>query len=281
MKFLFLFELLFTIVFFNRIDFLVNHHSNVILEVDYLKASIDGWDLADGFKKTNDVNINVTESDSLVIVAFGNSITAYRKTIKQVFSQRLPSLLSKHGIQSRVINSGVPGSHTGTLSDNNFHKVKHALDRFHSDVIEHQPGLVIIGFGTNDAHIDSDTAKGSSRIKLGNYRNNLSYMIKTLHDLNIHVVLIAPNLLGESYEHSDLQNARLFKYVSEVRTLANQYEIGLVDVAKIFSDYANSTGLPLDTLLLDGMHPNDLGHQLIAENLTCEIKDIINNANQH
>ena len=99
-------------------------------------------------------------SDStLTIVAFGNSITATRKTIDKVYAQRIPALLLKKGIKANVINSGIPGSHTGHVTDNNLFKIKHALDRFESDVLAYNPDIVIIGFGTNDAHIDSKTTK--------------------------------------------------------------------------------------------------------------------------
>src|SRR5688500_390386 len=57
-------------------------------------------------------------SDSLVIVAFGNSVTATRKTVKAVFAQRLPTILAGKNVLAKVINSGIPGSHTGRLSDN-------------------------------------------------------------------------------------------------------------------------------------------------------------------
>ena len=57
-------------------------------------------------------------SEPLVIVTFGNSITATRNTVDQVFAQRLPKLLRDKGICTQIINSGVGGSHTGRLIDN-------------------------------------------------------------------------------------------------------------------------------------------------------------------
>ncbi|WP_372936209.1 SGNH/GDSL hydrolase family protein [Mariniphaga sediminis] len=202
----------------------------------------------------------------LTIVAFGNSITATRKTIDKVYAQRLPEELLEHGITAEVINSGIPGSHTGHITDNNLFKIKHALDRFELDVLAYNPDIVIIGFGTNDAHIDSNKRNGKSRIPLGMYRKNMEYMINQLRDRGTQVILVAPNILGNRYEN--FQNKRLLKYVRVVRNLADKYKLGLVDNYKLFVDYEKRTGESYEGLMLDGVHPNDLGHELIARELT-------------
>ncbi|HLU89264.1 MAG TPA: hypothetical protein VKZ51_05480, partial [Cyclobacteriaceae bacterium] len=68
-------------------------------------------------------------ADTLKIVAFGNSITAERKTVDQVFAQRLPGLLAQEGVNASVINSGIGGSHTGRRSDHDLFKIQHGMDR--------------------------------------------------------------------------------------------------------------------------------------------------------
>ncbi|GAB3912034.1 hypothetical protein GCM10028803_54640 [Larkinella knui] len=212
----------------------------------------------------------VNDADGhLTIVAFGNSITATRKTINQVFAQRLPQLLAQKGVSATVINAGIPGSHTGRQTDHNLFKIRHALDRFESDVLAVHPDLVIIGFGINDAHIDSGGATGLSRIPLEKYRQNLSYMIESLQKEGSLVLLTVPNLLGKKYP--DYQNERLLEYVNVVRTFSRKYRTGLVDNYKAFLEYQSRTGVSFDSLMLDGVHPNDRGHELIAANMAAEI----------
>lgn len=214
-----------------------------------------------------------TSDSILTIVAFGNSITAERKTINKVYAQRLPVLLLKYGIEAKVINSGIPGSHTGHITDNNLFKIKHALDRFESDVLAYNPDIVIIGFGTNDAHIDSNKPKGRSRIPLDEYESNLEYMINQLMNRGIYVILIAPNILGKKYKK--FQNKRLLEYVRVVRHLAEKHKVGLVDNYKLFVNYQKKTGKSYEELMLDGVHPNDLGHEIIADELTKIIVNIV------
>lgn len=208
------------------------------------------------------------EEQPLKIVAFGNSITAIRNTIDQVFAQRLPSLLMAEGIKAEVINSGIPGSHTGSIKDHDLFKIKHARDRFETDVLAHEPDLVIIGFGTNDAHIDGSEPDGQSRIPLKQYKRNLKCMIKELQNIGVDVILIAPNGLRGKYP--EYQNVRLGQYVEVVKKLSVKYNTGLVDNFKLFSAYyaQDKSG---EELLLDGVHPNDKGHALMAENLCMEI----------
>lgn len=221
--------------------------------------------------KSIEVEASSLGEQALKIVAFGNSITATRNTIDQVFAQRLPSLLSAEGIEAEVINSGIPGSHTGSIKDHDLFKIKHARDRFETDVLAHDPDLVIIGFGTNDAHIDGFEPDGQSRIPLKQYRRNLKFMIKELQSIGVDVILIAPNGLRGKYP--EYQNVRLAQYVEVVKKLSVKYNTGLIDNFKLFSAYyaQDKSG---EELLLDGVHPNDKGHALMAERISQEIVKI-------
>lgn len=214
----------------------------------------------------------ILANDTLVIVAFGNSITAERGTVKKVFAQRLPNLLSRQGITVKVINAGIPGSHTGRRTDHDLFKIRHGMDRFESDVLSHDPDLVIIGFGTNDSYIDSKVKGGDARIPRKSYSNNLTHFITRLQAIDAKVILMAPNILGAKYP--DFQNRRLLKYVKVVRRLSRKYKIPLVDNYKLFVTYQKRTHSSFDQLMLDGCHPNDKGHELIAHELVTAILEI-------
>lgn len=208
----------------------------------------------------------------ITIVAFGDSITAPRQNINKVFAQRLPDLLAANNIQANVINSGIGGSHSGHLSDNGFLSIRHGLDRFEDDVIKRNPDLVLIGFGTNDAYIDSNIAQGDSRISLALYKENLSYMINSLQKRAIKIILITPNPLGNM--RPDFQNNRLFEYVKVLRVLSKKYRTGLVDNYQSFMDFQQSTSNSIDTLMSDSVHPNDRGHEIIAANILVQILNL-------
>lgn len=220
------------------------------------------------------------QADSLKIVAFGNSTTAFRKEVDKVYSVRLQEKLTKTGICARVINSGVGGSHTGSVKDNDFVKVKHGMDRFETDVLNHQPDWVIINFGLNDAYQD-EGIDGKSRIPLVKYRENLEYFIKKIRDQGGDVILLTPNPLGSRYEQ--FRKSRVEQYANCVREIAKEQKVLLVDSWELFSRHAYATNVSgdIDFLYIDGIHPNDLGHELIAEALSRLLIDLLGNNSEN
>jgi len=202
---------------------------------------------------------------ALRIVAFGDSTTAERATIDQVYAQRLPDLLAGQGIAANVINSGKGGSHTGRLLDNNRHKIQHALDRFQRTVRDKNPDFVIIQFGINDSYVDTTDSQGASRIPLENYSANLTFMVETLKADSVQVVMMTPNSFGA--DKAFWRHKRLAAYAQVLREVAASQQVELIDIWQMFEDFDAVEGQSKDDLMLDGVHPNDAGHRLIAERL--------------
>lgn len=202
--------------------------------------------------------------DTLTIVAFGNSTTAPRRGVKKVYAVRLNEALTNLEISNKVINSGVGSSHTGSIKDNDFAKVKHGMDRFDTAVIAYNADWVIINFGLNDAYQD-DGISGKSRIPLKNYRKNILYFIKKIEKQGGKVILLTPNPLGSRYECFRYEQVK--KYADCIRQIARKKNIELVDSWRLFYKYVayNGLGNNIDSLFTDGIHPNDTGHTLIAD----------------
>lgn len=197
----------------------------------------------------------------LVIVTFGNSTTAPRKTIKKVYAVRLHEILINAGIDNKVINAGIPGSHTGSIKDNNLYKVAHGMDRFDTAVLSYHPDWVTINFGINDSWQDAGK-KGTSRIPINRYRQNLTFFIDGISREGGKVILLTPNPIGKKYK--GFHRRRLKKYMKVTRQLAKNKNIPLIDTWKLFPDSVRKKQKGIDSLLLDGVHPNDTGHKLIA-----------------
>jgi len=206
-----------------------------------------------------------TDVKQKTIVVFGNSTTAFRPmAIKKVFSERLEEKLHVAGIPSVVINSGVGGSHTGSIKDNDRHKKRHALDRFQSDVLDYKPDVVIMQYGINDSYVDTGGSEGKSRISLVNYRKNLNFMVQKMQNEGVDVMLMTPNQFDERKDK--WRNDRLFLYVEQMRKVAKEYNTKLIDVWELNNDYLKKNP-SLKPLLIDGVHPNDLAHEIIANEI--------------
>lgn len=211
--------------------------------------------------------------DTVTIVAFGDSTTAIRGTVEQVYAARLPALLKTRGIDADVINAGVGGSHTGRLSDNARHNKQHALDRFQVAVRDRKPDIVVVQFGWNDSWVDSGEEDGASRIPLKNYFENLQHIVTTLADDGADVILMTPNRPHTPLEQWRFDRTR--KYVDEVRRLALETGTLLVDMWQAYTEFEAVQGQSLDGLLLDSVHPNDDGHALVAELLTPQLERLV------
>ena len=63
--------------------------------------------------------------------------------------------------------------------------------------------------------------------------------------------------------------------------IAAEERTPLVDVFQAIQDYGAKEGQSIDSLFLDGMHPNDEGHKLIADLLLPKILVIVKSASQN
>ena len=212
------------------------------------------------------------------IITFGDSTTALRGGfISKVYNERLEDNLLKKGLNVHVSNAGVCGN---TTAD--------AKQRYYNDIIKYNPDMVIIQFGINDSIIPE--SGGKPRLSILLYEKNLRFFVLDLLQNNKKCILMTPNLLRWSneakkiygyppYNISDPEGFNLYlkNYVNIVRKLALDKSIPLVDVYKKFEEYDKiETQSVNDDLLLDGIHPNDKGHSIIADMLTDMIVAMIN-----
>jgi lysophospholipase L1-like esterase len=202
------------------------------------------------------------ERDTLTIVCFGNSTTAPRKGLNKPYPVLLDENLQSSGIKATIFNAGVPGSHAGSRSENSFHKVAHALDRFDTAVMAKNPDWVILSFGTNDSW--QDQGQGSpARISLDKFKQHLSHFIEKIQAAHGTAILMTPNPLGKKFEK--YRHQQLKKYRNACLSVARKHSIEAVDAWGIFRRQSRNASNGNDDLLMDGMHPKDAGHALMAE----------------
>lgn len=209
-------------------------------------------------------------AEEFTIVAFGDSTTAPRGDLR-VYADLLEEELPARGVPVRVINAGTGGNDTG-----------HARSRFQKDVLSHNPDVVVIQFGINDAAVDvwKDPPSTVPRVSVADYEQNLRHFIRSLEEGGVSVVMMTPNPLrwtpkmrrmyGEPPylpDDEDGYNVILRGYAEKVRRIAESDNVSLIDVYRIFEDLGKNEGASVEDLLLDGIHPNKAGHRLIADQL--------------
>ncbi|MDD4870294.1 MAG: exo-alpha-sialidase [Kiritimatiellae bacterium] len=206
------------------------------------------------------------------IIMFGDSTTALRPgSVEKVYAVRVNEALQSIGASISVHNAGIGGNTT-----------INARSRFAKDVLQYKPRIVVIQFGINDAAVDvwkKPPAK-ESRVPLATYETNMRSMIADLRKQDCKPILMTTNpvrwtnklkdMYGKSpYQPDDpdgFDKPVLSLYNETVRKLSRELDVPLVDV------HATFAAQNPDKLLLDGMHPNDAGHTIVAELLVPVIR---------
>ena len=212
-------------------------------------------------------SVLATEKE-ITVVTFGDSTTAPRGPLR-VYAQILEEELPQHGHSVRVINAGVGGNST-----------QRARARFDRDVLAHDPDVVVIQFGINDSAVDvwKNPPATEPRVPLDTYTENLRHFVRTLKQRDSQVILMTSNplrwtdklrqLYGKSpYIAADEDgfNVLLKQYAQQTRIVALDESVTLIDIYDQFQKYGAVEGQNVSDVLLDGMHPNTLGHRKVAD----------------
>jgi len=215
------------------------------------------------------------------IVMFGDSTTAARPgAIKKVYAVQVEESLRGRGSTLAIYNAGIGGNTT-----------RDARKRFERDVLQHQPRVIVMQFGINDSAVDlwKEPPVTTPRVPLDEYLENLRAMVTAAQQQKAAVILMTTNPIRwtpalkarygkppfDAAAEDGFDTLYLSAYNEALRKLAAELNVRLVDVRAAYPAFAVKHGTTIDGLLLDGMHPNDLGHQLVSELLVPAILDML------
>jgi lysophospholipase L1-like esterase len=150
----------------------------------------------------------------------------------------------------RVLNTGLSGNRVIDLEA-----------RWQSDVLDLQPNWLSVMIGINDVWRQFDGAPGEKQVDPSLfesiYRNLLD---QTLSTLDGGLVLITPYYLETNRE--DPMRKLMDVYGDMTKKLAGEFDALLVDAQAAFDRYL--TVSPTQSLCSDRVHPNGVGHMIIA-----------------
>lgn len=191
---------------------------------------------------------DTAKADTYKILAFGDSLTAgYGLDQGKSYPDKLQEKLLVLGYDVKVINAGVSGeTTTGGLN---------RLDW----TMQHNPDLVVLALGANDAlrFIDPDLT----------YRN-LDSMIAKIKDKGAKVLLlgmVAPRNGGAEFTQ---------KFDAIYPRLSKDHDIPLYPF--ILEGVATKPELNIH----DGVHPNEKGTEIIANNVLPYLVDILDSKSE-
>lgn len=125
--------------------------------------------------------------------------------------------------------------------------------RFERDVLIHKPDVILIDYGLNDRGIGLEKAYSAWNV-----------MIKQAKEQGIKVILLTPS--PDQTVNFDNPENELKKHTNQISKIATENQIGLVDSYKAF-EFLYSDKVQLSQYMSQVNHPNDRGHELIANEL--------------
>ncbi|RAP73869.1 SGNH/GDSL hydrolase family protein [Paenibacillus montanisoli] len=128
-------------------------------------------------------------------------------------------------------------------------------ERFAREVLSLRPDVVTIDYGLNDRGLGLKAAGTAWQS-----------MIEQALAAGSKVILLTPTWDTSYRDPSSEAWRELCAHREQIRQLASQYEIGLVDSFGLFEAYRANGGDPTD-LLSWSNHPNRTGHELVADGL--------------
>lgn len=122
--------------------------------------------------------------------------------------------------------------------------------RFKEEVLNHRPDVLFIDYALNDRSIGLERAKTAWGKMIG---QAMAYGTKVV------LMTPTPDLMEDIFS----QNSELTKHSRQIRQLAKEFNLGLVDSYSIFREIAKTEDLKI--YMAQNNHINDKGHQVVAE----------------
>ena len=195
------------------------------------------------------LKVSWPKNRTINIVCHGHSVPAgyFQTPVVDTFNA-YPYLLHK-GLKERFPNAVINVIVTAIGGETS----EGGAQRFAKDVLSHNPDIITIDYALNDRGIGLDRAKKS-----------WSTMIELAKAKGIKIILLTPTADMDS--KLDNPDDPLNKHAEQIRGLAKQHNVALVDSLAAFKAYTANSG-QLKDLMSQGNHPNRKGHDLVVEEL--------------
>ena len=209
-------------------------------------------------------------TNSTKVVFLGDSITQQGENSEGegTYKGFITSLRENVSQEVELINKGIGGN-----------KVSDLLLRYNDDVLKLKPNIVFIYIGINDVWHKYDFGTGSD---IDLYEKGLRQIIGDIKNIGAEVILCTPTVIGENkgeftlvnqfkdIETMQIMNSDLDAYSDVIRKLSSEFNTELIDLRKIFMNYIsenNPNNDPSGITTYDGVHLNDQGNKLIADEM--------------
>lgn len=144
-------------------------------------------------------------------------------------------------------------------------------------LVDDDDDLVICAIGTNNRHFwKKDATTPPSREEMGTlfyeYLVKLYGMLKAANK----TVIFMANIPASAEDEADNEERWRVLHMDDINAIhkkaAENLGFPLISMYDLFTDYCNSNNVPLDSLLADGLHPNDRGYDVMYDLIIKELQ---------
>jgi lysophospholipase L1-like esterase len=198
------------------------------------------------------------------IIFFGDSITEQGVKLTGYIT-KLMNLLKRdeEDRNYNLIGAGVGGN-----------KVYDLYLRMDEDVLAKGPDVVVIFIGVNDVWHKQTLGAATDA---NEFEANYEAIIKKLQASGCKIIMCTPAVIGEKTNGSNDLDSDLNKYCDIILELAQKNELPFLNMRQAFLTN-NLTNNPQDKyagiLTTDGVHLNEAGNQLVAEEIYKVLKQL-------
>ncbi len=199
--------------------------------------------------------------EKITYVGFGDSLTYGYGVLPGVsFMDKLKAALpgSFPDKDWRIVNSGINGDTT-----------REGLRRIYRDVIDHDPDIVTILFGSNDSALNDYQHRAIAEFELN--LAEITALIK--ENTKAKIIFITPPPLIEDEIFPFTTNKAVAQYSEVIRTTADKFSCHLIDFNILMAEDAKGDLDPY--LQFDGLHLSDKGYELLYSLIFNKIKSLI------
>ncbi|WP_422105561.1 SGNH/GDSL hydrolase family protein [Winogradskyella sp.] len=238
----------------------LNLNTNPILKLDFYGTSIDVIYSTSTFSGIIDVYIDDV---------FNSSIDSYSNPIQVNIKHSVTGLTEgTHKIELRNTNTRNPSSTGNRFYLTGFEVQKIARSKNfgisgintsilyanRGSIIENDDDIVICQVGVNDRVLNT----------LVGLKTSLRLLKKYCDENGVSIIFSISNPLSVSGDSLSIKMASIANTIASVLTEMN---LDYINNYQYFLDYCRNKDVTIDSLLADGLHPNDTGYQVMYESI--------------
>ena len=134
-------------------------------------------------------------------------------------------------------------------------------------LVDKQDDIVICTIGTNNRHqYLTDAPKHTRREHMETFYNNIVKLHNKFIEAQKSVIFVA-NIPATAENEKDSETFWRVIHMDDINNLymkaASVYEFPFISMYSLFLEYCEIKNISVDSLLDDGLHPNDKGHEII------------------